>query len=206
MRDAPGTVVPCVDAQHGSDRMVQVKALSGRQLIRPKALLLDFGGVIVQTTPISGWDMKLALHVRPLLGASAQLDTESIAADIRAGCVADSHWKNAMSRPLSPRGDFVAADWPAWARSIVIKEAHALCCLMGRLRSHRELRDGMLALLDAADVAVPVAQLSRNCGLYGRCGFDRHHAGKGCRILDQRRLGRGCAGGVRTFPEEPLSP
>src|SRR5688572_22835548 len=52
-----------VDAQHGSDRMVQVKALSGRQLIRPKALLLDFGGVIVQTTPIPGWEMKLALHV-----------------------------------------------------------------------------------------------------------------------------------------------
>ena len=149
--------------------MAQVKALSGRKLVSPKALLLDFGGVIVQTTPIPGWEMKLALHVRTLLGASAQLDTESIAADIRAGCVADSHWKNAMSRPFSPREitheefwrDFVAADWPGWARSIVIREARALCRLMGHLRSHRELRDGLLALLDAADGAdVPVGIVS----------------------------------------------
>lgn len=132
------------------------------RLCRPKALLLDFGGVVVLTRHNPDWPERLAAHVAALLrdvGATdPRLPTPSIAADIRAAAIADSHWKNAMSRPYAPRelrheeywGDFVAADWPAAARDAVVAEAAELCRVMGHLRSERTLRDGMLDLLDAA--------------------------------------------------------
>ena len=142
------------------------------RLCRPKALLLDFGGVIVLTTKNPAWADELAGHVLALLearGAVAGLTAAMIAEDIKAGSIADSHWKNAMSRPLAPRelryeefwGDFVAADWPAEARDVVVAEAKELCRVMGHARSIRRLRDGMLDLLDAADAAgVPVGIVS----------------------------------------------
>lgn len=151
---------------------------SRRKLVPPRALLLDFGGVIVATTHVPGWRERLASHVHDLLdqaGAMApDLTVEQIAADIKAGGVADSHWKDAMSRPFSPRelrheefwGDFVAGDWPRPARDVVVAEAYALCRKMGTWKSERVLRNGMLDLLDAADAAgVPVGIVSNAlCG------------------------------------------
>jgi HAD superfamily hydrolase (TIGR01549 family) len=143
--------------------------LSGRTLPAPRALLLDFGGVIVQTAKRPGWEAELAEHVRTLLPVASAPDAAAIAADIRAGCLADSRWKDAMSRPFAPRelthagfwGDFVAADWPEPARAAVLAEASELCRRMGHMRSRRELREGMLDLLDAADRAgVPVGIVS----------------------------------------------
>jgi len=71
------------------------------RLCRPRALLLDFGGVVVLTTPRPDWPEKLAQLVRQRLEAydvaSAQLTVDAIAADIRSGARADSHWKDAMS-------------------------------------------------------------------------------------------------------------
>lgn len=137
--------------------------LSGRSLARPKALLLDFGGVIVETRRNPGWEVRLVKLVADGLaraGAPA-LSAERITRDIVAGCKADSHWKDAMSRPFAPRelgqaefwGDFVAADWPPAARAAVVADAAELCRQMGHFRSHRELRNGLLALLDACDAA-----------------------------------------------------
>jgi HAD superfamily hydrolase (TIGR01549 family) len=153
--------------------MTATHATSGRKLCVPKALLLDFGGVIVETSRIPGWEARLAANVHELIacsGSSADSPSpDEIAGDIKAGCIADSHWKNAMSRPFAPRelrheefwGDFVAADWPAKARAAVVAEARELCRLMGQMRSRRELRDGILDLLDAADAArVPVGIVS----------------------------------------------
>ncbi|CAI2932879.1 HAD family hydrolase [Aminobacter niigataensis] len=151
---------------------------SGRKLAPPRALLLDFGGVIVSTAHLPGWQARLAGHVRGLLDkaglAAPELSAEQIADDIKAGGVADSHWKNAMSRPLAPRelrheefwGDFVAGDWPQQARDVVVAEAYDLCCKMGNWKSERVLRSGMLDLLDAADAAgVPVGIVSNAlCG------------------------------------------
>lgn len=142
-----------------------------KKLAPPRALLLDFGGVIVETSPNPGWEQRLAEHVRHLLDKVTGDDPQvaQIARDIKAGCIADSHWKDAMSRPLAPRelrheefwGDFVAADWPRLARDVVMAEARELCRQMGRMKSNRKLRDGMLALLDAADAArVPVGIVS----------------------------------------------
>jgi len=151
---------------------------SGRKLAAPKALLLDFGGVIVSTTHMPDWRELLAAHVRGLLdqaGVKAPvLSVEQITTDIKAGGIADSHWKDAMSRPFSPRelrheefwGDFVAGDWPKQAREVVVAEAYDLCRKMGNWKSERVLRTGMLDLLDAADGAgVPVGIVSNAlCG------------------------------------------
>ncbi|THF54426.1 HAD family hydrolase [Ollibium composti] len=147
--------------------------LSGRALSAPRALLLDFGGVVVETARIPGWEDRLAEKVEAVLGragaASAVLSRSRIIADIRAGCIADSRWKNAMSRPLSPPeltygqfwGDFVAADWSDRARQAVLGEARELCRQMGLLCSRRKLRDGMLELLDRCDATdVPVGIVS----------------------------------------------
>ena len=145
------------------------RAPTGR-LCRPQALLLDFGGVIALTTKNPNWASDLAAHVFKLLGpAAGTLTPELITEDIKAASVADSHWKNAMSRPWAPRelrheefwGDFVSADWPAAAHEIVVRDARELCRVMGHMRSVRHLRDGLLDLLDTADAAgVPVGIVS----------------------------------------------
>lgn len=142
-----------------------------KKLIRPRALLLDFGGVIVLTTHQPGWERKLAEHVRGLLDRAGivTLPPEQIADDIKAGAKADSHWKDAMSRPFAPReltheefwGDFVAGDWPKAASDVVVANAAELCRQMGHMKSRREIRRGLLDLLDAADAAnVPVGIVS----------------------------------------------
>ena len=59
--------------------------LSGRLLVAPKAMLLDFGGVIVETAKIAGWRGRLASHVADVLrkaGAAATLTLSRIEADI----------------------------------------------------------------------------------------------------------------------------
>lgn len=148
------------------------------RLCRPRALLLDFGGVVVLTHSRPDWPERLAaiVHARlEAMGAGGPvLDVAAIAADLRAGAKADSHWKDAMSRPFAPRelgqaefwGDFVAADWPEPSRAVVIAEAAALCRQMGHLRSERVLRTSMRALLDTCDAAaVPVGIVSNAlCG------------------------------------------
>ncbi|WP_269931271.1 HAD family hydrolase [Aminobacter sp. HY435] len=151
---------------------------SGRTLLAPTALLLDFGGVIVSTKHLPGWRERLAGHVRGLIDAAGvaapELSVEQITDDIKAAGIADSHWKNAMSRPLAPRelrheefwGDFVAGDWAKPAQDVVVAEAYDLCRKMGNWKSERRLRNGMLDLLDAADGAgIPVGIVSNAlCG------------------------------------------
>jgi HAD superfamily hydrolase (TIGR01549 family) len=163
--------------------------LSGRPLRCPAALLLDFGGVVVTTGRNPGWEMRLAMHIREQLDA-AGLDpntpsVEGIARDIAAGCAADAHWKDAMSRPFAPReltrkefwSDFVAADWPTPARALVAADADDLCRRLGHLRSWRKLRNGISAVLDAAAAAkVPVGIVSN--ALSGQVHLDfleEHH-------------------------------
>lgn len=159
----------------------------------PRALLLDFGGVVVQTTSRPSWRTELAETVHEQLAAVgfSELSLDDIALDIRAGAAADSAWKNAMSRPRHPEemthrrfwGDFVAADWPEHARDLVLAHATPLCHLMGRLRSDRAVRPGMDELLTAAaDAGVPVGIVSNAlCGAVHRefladIGWDKRFA------------------------------
>ncbi|WP_033291765.1 HAD family hydrolase [Amycolatopsis jejuensis] len=150
------------------------------ELTRPRALLLDFGGVVVTTTGKPGWHERLAGEIAGRLDRipGVGLPAGRIAVDIRNGADADSRWKDAMSRPAEPRelthrefwADFVAADWPAPARAWVTVEATALCRRMGELRRDREFRPGLAGLLDAADAhGVPVGVVSNAlCGIVHR--------------------------------------
>ncbi|SEM28758.1 HAD family hydrolase [Nonomuraea pusilla] len=128
-------------------------------MIRPKALLLDFGGVIVETARRPSWAAELAAEVHELLVRAGcdGLGVEDVESDILAGARADSYWKDSTSRQFDPEemthrrfwADFVATDWPAQARALVGVEATPLCRRMGELRSGRKTRDGMEELLAA---------------------------------------------------------
>lgn len=141
------------------------------QLIRPAALLLDFGGVVVATTNRPSWTQELAaeLHRELTTAGCGELTHEDIVCDLKAAAAADSHWKNAMSRPAAPVEmtahrywtEFVAADWPEAARAYVTAHAQVLCHRQGELRQDRELRPGIGELLDtASDHGLPVAVVS----------------------------------------------
>ncbi|MQY07683.1 HAD family hydrolase [Actinomadura macrotermitis] len=145
--------------------------LSGRALRLPRALLLDFGGVLVETGMRPGWCAELAKEVHALLTRAGcrELDAAAVEIDIRAGAAADKCWKDAMSRPYAPPemthtgfwGDYVAADWPASARQLVIAHATPLCKRMGELRQDRRTRPGIPELLDgAAALGIPCGVVS----------------------------------------------
>ncbi|WP_196444282.1 hypothetical protein [Planomonospora sp. ID67723] len=129
-------------------------------LVRPEALLLDFGGVIAEGTKRPQWVAELAAEVHESLvrAGSRGLTAEEIEVDIRAAADADRAWKDAMSRPYAPRemthrrfwAGFVAADWPPAARALVTAHASALCKRMGQLRRTHRLRPGITGLLAAA--------------------------------------------------------
>ncbi|MEU5719673.1 HAD family hydrolase [Streptomyces sp. NPDC020403] len=141
------------------------------QLIRPAALLLDFGGVVVATTGRPSWPEELAAELHHALAAAGchELTPEDLVSDLEAAAVADSHWKDAMSRPAAPAEmtahrywtEFVAADWPPAARAFVAAHAQDLCHRQGELRQDRETRVGIDELLDTAERhGLPVAVVS----------------------------------------------
>lgn len=138
----------------------------------PRGLLLDFGGVVVETQNLDDWPQRMAEVLADDMrraGVSATVDAGRIAGDLVAGAAADSRWKDAMSRPFAPAEitysmfweDFVAADWPQPERRYVAANAKELCRKLGHVRQKRVLRDGVLDLLDAAeDSGVPVGIVS----------------------------------------------
>ncbi|NDL58711.1 HAD family hydrolase [Phytoactinopolyspora mesophila] len=123
----------------------------------PKALLLDFGGVVVETARRPSWQSELAAEVHRMLAATgrADLTAEDIELDIRAGRAAHGGWKDAMSRPYTPReathrefwSDYVAADWPESDRVLVEVHAQHLCRRMVELQAERKPRHGIHELL-----------------------------------------------------------
>lgn len=145
-------------------------------LITPRALLLDFGGVIATTDSVPGWEQEIATKVANML-IDAHLTPPGmprILADLQAGRAADHSWKNAMSRHRAPKEltyeefwtEFVACDWDEDARAVLGEHAAELCLLMGRARQQRTLRPGMVELLDfCVDQGIPVAIASNAlCG------------------------------------------
>lgn len=136
----------------------------------PRAVLLDFGGVVAQVTPREDWLPRMADEVAALLGASrARLPRHAIAADIAAGAAAESMWKNAMSRPPAPRDlsqqefwvEFVGGDWPEPARAVLRTHAARLSRRIGELRADRVVTPGMVPLLDLLrGFGIPVAIVS----------------------------------------------
>lgn len=139
----------------------------------PKGLLLDFGGVIVETHPVAGWVDAVADHIDSLLLNDVPSDShpgrERIAEDLVAGDACAKLWRNAMARPSAPREltheefalEFVAADWPEPAKKVLAQHASAVAYQVCAQQSLRRLRTGIGDLLRwCIDVHLPVAIVS----------------------------------------------
>ncbi|GAA4622832.1 HAD-IA family hydrolase [Cellulomonas oligotrophica] len=158
--------------------------------VAPHALLLDFGGVVFETSKVPGGRDDVTAELVALLARAGQhIDPVRVRTSLDAALTALKHWKHASSRRLAPRemdhrevvGDFVAADLPPAARAVLVAEAdHVLDLLTSRLSTHR-VRPGVPRLLDlAAAHGVRVGIVSNaHSGLSHRRlmaahGLDRH--------------------------------
>jgi N-acetyl-D-muramate 6-phosphate phosphatase len=139
-----------------------------------RALLLDFGGVLVDGATRPGWPARLATVLGALLAQRGAPVPATLGSDLAAAVEAYGWWGDAMCRRWAPVelthpqfwSDFVAADWPADARAVVVGHATELCHRLGRLRHDWVLRPGVPQLLAAtAERRIPVAVVSNT--LYG---------------------------------------
>lgn len=140
----------------------------------PQGLILDFGGVIVNSSKPNGWQETVTDEIL-LLDSSGDLPSrERILTDLTAGTVAAGLWRNAMSRPLHPIEldqetfvmEFIAADWPPAAQIAIKRHIAEVCYLIGSTKETRELREGIEDLLKwCAQINLPVAIVSNAmCG------------------------------------------
>lgn len=165
----------------------------------PRALLLDFGGVVVTTTKRPTWAEELAQRiVDRALPARLALRVEDVEQSLRTGRTALSLWKNAASRRLKPREltarevveDFLLADLPDRARATLALDAGWLLAEMGPLVADHAVRPGIPELLE----------LCRERGI-GLAIVSNAHSGRAHRrILDELGLGR--AFGVQLYSDE----
>jgi HAD superfamily hydrolase (TIGR01549 family) len=141
----------------------------------PRALLLDFGGVIVDDLRRPDFARSAAEVVHAAIAnVDGALTVPAIEADLTAGLVAYGAWGNGTARWAEPAEisheelwtDFIAADWPAAARDAVGDMATELTYRLGELGQAWRLRPGMVELLaDTARLAIPVAVVSNT--IYG---------------------------------------
>jgi HAD superfamily hydrolase (TIGR01549 family) len=155
--------------------------ITPQALATPKALLLDFGGVIADTGGPDNWAATVVPTVHNLLLSRrvSRPDPIVIEADLVAGALAYAAWGDAMCRPYAPAevsheefwSDYVAADWPASAREAVLAHAETLCHRMGEVRHAFAVRPGIVGLLaEATARGIQVAVVSNS--LYGRVHRD----------------------------------
>jgi HAD superfamily hydrolase (TIGR01549 family) len=136
---------------------VNPAAPARHDLIRPKAVLLDHGGVVARSVKRPERVVGLAERVHDMiLSASGEdMPVDDILRDIRAGRAAYKAWKNGNVRRPCPREirhrdfweDFVATDWSPAARTLVGVEATPLCRLLVT-ESEKELAPGMRELFE----------------------------------------------------------
>lgn len=127
------------------------------KVIRPRAVLLDHGGVLARSVKRPERVQQLAerVHAMILAAGGDPLPVPEILADIRAGRSAYRAWKNGNVRRASPReirhrelwGDFIATDWPVAARTLVEVEATPLCRALVA-ESEKEVAPGMREFLN----------------------------------------------------------
>ncbi|WP_434809994.1 HAD-IA family hydrolase [Microbacterium sp. bgisy189] len=125
----------------------------------PRALLLDFGGVVFETAKRpTGRDELADSLVARLARAGHTVDRTTMRAGLDAGLTALGHWKHASSRRLEPRemthrevvGDFLAADLPPAARAVLVAEAGDVLAEVNTTLSTHQVRPGIRELIDEA--------------------------------------------------------
>ena len=137
----------------------------------PRALLLDFGGVLVDD-PSAPRDIVAAVTAR--LAAAGVPVPSTVDSDVRAGFTAYGYWREATVRQWAPVelshrefwAEYVAADWPAPARAAVAAAASELSYALIRFDPDLPLRPGVRELLDeAAGRDIPLGIVSNTmCG------------------------------------------
>ncbi|HEY8471618.1 MAG TPA: HAD family hydrolase [Natronosporangium sp.] len=148
----------------------------------PRALLLDFGGVIADGPIDPDWDLVVVETIAEVLAAAGAppLPPERIRASLAAERTeSERFWlAEAPTQPdhASFWGELVAGDWPAPARAAVIAQAPALSYrYMDAWLRDWQPRPGMPELLaDAEAHGLPVAIVSNTlCGEPHRQFLDR---------------------------------
>lgn len=138
---------------------------------RPSALLLDFGGVLVDAPRDPTPSPRLVRRLHELVGGVVSAQT--IAADLTGGDRAYALWRDEVGRSGRPVeathaqvwDDFVTSSWPTAAREAVRREATALS-YEWTTRERWEVRPGIPRVLEAARAAkTPAAVVSNTlCG------------------------------------------
>lgn len=152
-------------------------------LVTPRALLLDFGGVITDGPDGALWTEEAAGTICALLSAEgvapppreavvAALLADGRAAD--ASCLLDAPTQRSAAAHWA---EVVAAEWPAAARDVLAAHGAALSRRIGEARFARywRLRPGMAELVaDAAARGLPLAVVSNTiCGQLHREFLER---------------------------------
>ncbi|MFJ4233487.1 HAD-IA family hydrolase [Cellulosimicrobium cellulans] len=137
---------------------------------RPDALLLDFGGVVFETSKRPDGMATMAAHVADVLARGGQRFTvEELLPVLQGGQIALKHWKHAQSRRLEPAEldhrtiwrDFYGSPLPEAAREILAGSAGALQQRLTATLAEHAVRPGIPELLDLADaLGVPVGIVS----------------------------------------------
>lgn len=166
---------------------------------RPVGLLLDFGGVLFQTTKrATGRRDAAAMLSAVLRQAGHDVPPERMHTSLDAGLRALKDWKNSAGRrrepaELAPREiwcDFLASDLPAPVRATLAADAAGLLDRITPLLSDHDVRPGALELLRTA------ARLGVRVGIVSNA-----HSGRAHRALLVRH---GLAGfiGVQVYSDE----
>lgn len=146
----------------------------------PRALLLDFGGVIADAPAQPPAPAALVDRLHTLVDGAVA--AEEIARSLADGTRAYAAWRDRVGTQDAPAelthaqvwDDFVCHQWPAAARDAVLRTASRLS-YDWTWREEWALRPGMAELLQAAaDARVPVAVVSNTlCGAAHRDFLDR---------------------------------
>ncbi|MFP7761966.1 HAD family hydrolase [Marisediminicola sp. LYQ85] len=152
---------------------------------RPDALLLDFGGVLFQTTkrPTGRRDAAELLHAE-LAAVGHDVSSAELHRALDAGLRALKDWKNSAGRrrepvELAPREiwtDFLASDLPDAVRATLAADAAGLLDRITPVLSDHEVRPGVVELLEcAAELSIPVGIVSNaHSGRAHRALLERH--------------------------------
>lgn len=137
---------------------------------RPAALLLDFGGVIIETHKRASGTAEIAAELQRMIARGGyNLTTERIAASVEAGNAALKHWKHAASRRANPLelthreivSEFFAGDLPDGPRALLTAEATRVLEIISRLTNDHPVRPGIPDLLAyCRDNRIPVGIVS----------------------------------------------
>lgn len=131
-------------------------------MLPPRALLLDFGGVIADAPPEKDLiDREIYARVHRIVRGAVPI--EQITADMAAADAARREWRSDPQHPELTHaqfwGAYVAKDWPVPAKAAVVEHCADLSCELVRRRW--SVVEGMVELLEfTLSRGIPVAIVS----------------------------------------------